>query len=371
MENHTLSFIDKIGRGQKTAIIGTSWAADIIEDCLKRLRPDVQIVCYIDSFKEGEHKGLKIYKPAELVDLKDKIDTVIISTYSRRHLFSLYCDLAGIKNHVIMTKDDMDYLSAKRNEMFSDIFYSDEDKILYKTVSQARVINEDYSQVAELVKPKLEEKIEIYPLEQYFEFVNKDAVKTVIDGGACNLIHSLLFKRNFPNCKKIYAFEPSYELCKNEIYDEFVKMDDTIEIINKGLWKKDAELTFREDTFSPTGSNIVDVNAGVRGNNDNFKTIGVTSIDSFVKQKNIQKLDYIKMDIENAEYDALTGAMDTIKKHRPQMAISIYHTIEQFQDIPELLNKELDDYIFRLGHYTDTWLETVLYAIPKELYLSK
>ena len=74
------------------------------------------------------------------------------------------------------------------------------------------------------------------------------------------------------------------------------------------------------------------------------------------------------MDIENSEMNAVKGALKTIVTQRPQLAISIYHSAEQFLDIPVFLAQNLNNYIFRLGHYSACKLETVLYAIPSEFY---
>ena len=74
------------------------------------------------------------------------------------------------------------------------------------------------------------------------------------------------------------------------------------------------------------------------------------------------------MDIEGAELSTLQGGIETIKKCRPQLAISIYH--QEGKDlitIPLYLKENLENYKFRLGHYSETSSETVLYAIPNEL----
>lgn len=84
-------------------------------------------------------------------------------------------------------------------------------------------------------------------------------------------------------------------------------------------------------------------------------------------EKNKIRPDFIKMDIEGAELAALKGGLKTIKKYRPQLAISIYHSNEDFINIPLFLSENLEEYIFSIGHYTPRITETVLYAIPKEL----
>lgn len=50
--------------------------------------------------------------------------------------------------------------------------------------------------------------------------------------------------------------------------------------------------------------------------------IDTVSIDEYFQN---QKCNYIKMDIEGAEYEALIGGMQVIKRDRPILAISVYH----------------------------------------------
>ena len=94
--------------------------------------------------------------------------------------------------------------------------------------------------------------------------------------------------------------------------------------------------------------------------------INATTMDKFCCNNNIMP-DFIKMDIEGAEMPALEGGMKTIQECRPQLAISIYHSNEDFINIPLYLNKNLKNYHFKLVHYSPWRSETVLYAIPQEI----
>ena len=42
------------------------------------------------------------------------------------------------------------------------------------------------------------------------------------------------------------------------------------------------------------------------------------------------------MDIEGSEVEALKGAVDLIRKNKPQLALSIYHNEDDLVDIPLL-----------------------------------
>lgn len=100
---------------------------------------------------------------------------------------------------------------------------------------------------------------------------------------------------------------------------------------------------------------------------DNHTGTTITvSIDDFVSRNNIPKVDFIKMDIEGAEPLALKGAINTIKKFKPKLAISIYHGMNDFVNIPAWLMELDSDYVFYVGHYKIFDQETVLFAKPRK-----
>jgi FkbM family methyltransferase len=73
---------------------------------------------------------------------------------------------------------------------------------------------------------------------------------------------------------------------------------------------------------------------------------------------------YIKMDIEGAELDAISGARRIIEEHSPVLAICSYHRQDHLWNIPRLINKFNPDYHFFLRpHLLEVW-DLVCYAIP-------
>lgn len=72
----------------------------------------------------------------------------------------------------------------------------------------------------------------------------------------------------------------------------------------------------------------------------------------------------IKMDIEGAEPEALSGAAETIRRHAPRLAIAAYHRGPDLWQLAGLIRSLNPSYEIGLRHYTESGLETVLYAIP-------
>jgi FkbM family methyltransferase len=72
----------------------------------------------------------------------------------------------------------------------------------------------------------------------------------------------------------------------------------------------------------------------------------------------------IKMDIEGAEYDALLGACGLISKHRPGLAISVYHRAEHLWTIPLLVQSWLRGGRHYLRSHAHTGFELIYYWMP-------
>jgi len=90
--------------------------------------------------------------------------------------------------------------------------------------------------------------------------------------------------------------------------------------------------------------------------------IGTRTLDSLVKDQSIRRVDFLKMDMEGSEMAALRGAAQTIRKFRPKLAISIYHSWEDYFTIPRFIRDLRLGYRMYLENYTRSDGETVLYA---------
>ncbi len=72
------------------------------------------------------------------------------------------------------------------------------------------------------------------------------------------------------------------------------------------------------------------------------------------------------MDIEGAEPLALKGAVETIKRFKPKLAIAIYHSMDDFIKIPIWIIELNLGYKLYLGHYTIHSEETIIFAKVEE-----
>lgn len=86
------------------------------------------------------------------------------------------------------------------------------------------------------------------------------------------------------------------------------------------------------------------------------------SIDDYCAWSGLERVDFLKMDIEGSEIAALKGSHETISKWRPKLAICVYHRYDDLWTIPNMIRDLYPFYDLYLDHYTLHAEETVLYA---------
>lgn len=202
----------------------------------------------------------------------------------------------------------------------------------------------------------------IFMLHQYEYGKTSPAIKArrgdyVIDAGGGWGDTALYFAHEVGPEGKVYTFEFTPE--NLEVFDRNIKLNselaDRITVLPRALWERSGE----ECTYSPHGP-ATSLNNGKEGS----MRVTTLSIDDFVKEEKLPKVDLIKMDIEGAELDALRGAEETIRTFKPRLAISVYHKPNDIVDIPLYLNDLGLGYEFFLDHFTIYEGETVLFANP-------
>ncbi len=70
----------------------------------------------------------------------------------------------------------------------------------------------------------------------------------------------------------------------------------------------------------------------------------IISLDDFVSEKNIGKVNFIKADIEGGEVDMLKGASNVLKRYKPKLAICTYHSVNDEKNIEIIIRDSNSEY---------------------------
>lgn len=190
---------------------------------------------------------------------------------------------------------------------------------------------------------------------RYNDLVGVEKGDICFDGGAYIGDTAVYFMKN--GAKGVYAFE-CYEENLQYLKKNIIKLGykDNIHICEKALSDKTGEITFSEMESNITGGSIAIDRGGPE------RKVQAITIDDFCEKEGVYP-NFIKMDIEGAEVKALNGAKKTIQQHRPKLAISIYHTIDDRWKIPLLIYSFVPDYKFYVKR-ASPYGETILFAVP-------
>lgn len=134
-------------------------------------------------------------------------------------------------------------------------------------------------------------------------------------------------------------------------------------IYPKGVWNKDDVLQLSTSPEWASTASSVALDRGGLG-----PKVPLTTIDKLVSELRLPSVDFIKMDIEGAEMQALEGARETVRRFRPRMAISVEHRPTDPDQIPEVVHNLWPDYVSQCGpcaNVNGSIQPDVLFAQPR------
>ncbi len=188
------------------------------------------------------------------------------------------------------------------------------------------------------------------PDEPWAAILHPQTYRVTADLGAYNgdTIRELLC--HAPALREVYAFEPD-----RRSYAKLAAWGEAQEGIvlhahQAGAWSQCGEM--------------YSTDAGGRGSSlaTAGKPVAVASLDAIVGDVTV---DYVKYDVEGAEYEALLGSRQTIARCRPELLVSLYHRGEDLVRLPALLRELCPEYQFYLRRMPGipAW-DVNLYAVP-------
>jgi FkbM family methyltransferase len=172
----------------------------------------------------------------------------------------------------------------------------------------------------------------------------------VVDAGAYQGVTTVIFARKVGPAGHVFAFEPddkNRDSLKRNLEANDVR---NVTIIPKGLWSENTRMQFRQGMHVASAI----IRPWISGlNGDSF--IEVVSLDSEMEKLGIKKIDFVKMDIEGAEVEAIKGLSEIARNNSLSMAIASYHCVNGSKTYA-LLERELPKLGFKNVFTEKDWL---------------
>lgn len=131
---------------------------------------------------------------------------------------------------------------------------------------------------------------------------------------------------------KVVAIEPvpvNVECLRRNLAKEIAA--GKVVVAEKGVWDKEDWLEMSISKTNWAKHSFVRVDPG----KDSKLRLPLTTIDRLAAELGLGKVDYIKMDIEGAERNALAGAQAVLRRDHPRMALCVYHLSDDPAVIPQ------------------------------------
>lgn len=166
-----------------------------------------------------------------------------------------------------------------------------------------------------------------------YVYVRKGDV--VLDCGANLGLYSAVASREGAT---VYAFEPS-----KYIIEKYLRItaeeNPNINIVNMALADKCGEAEFIIEEENLGHSRLKDEEG------KKTEKVIVTTIDDFVRKRELERVDFIKADIEGAEREMLKGAKWVLKHFTPKLSICTYHLPDDPEVLEGIIKEANPDYI--------------------------
>lgn len=276
-----------------------------------------------------------------------------------------YPKLEKLKQELYVVDEDVLSLSMVASDPFDLAYVKDhiqELQSLYWDLQdeKSRQVLEAY--INQKITGRFREMENVWDQIQYFDgdFYDLSRVHCMVDCGAFIGDSFLSFCNKYSEKTGAkfdgiaYLLDPD-GANQQQIRNNCKKYEDNIRPMQLGAWYRQEMLSFQLDEHMRTAGKIVE------GGN---VQIQVDAIDNIVGELPV---DFIKMDIEGSELNALKGAACAIRRCHPILAICVYHKREDLLEIPKYIKALYSDYKLYLRAYGGPYsIELVLYAIAEK-----
>jgi FkbM family methyltransferase len=174
---------------------------------------------------------------------------------------------------------------------------------------------------------------EVFNPKNWHHFVSAETPLTssdaVVDCGAAEGLFSFFAAKT---AARVYAIEPipSWHAALRKTLQQFPN----VELMEVGVGHRVAQMRMTDDEIYSRVSDAGTLEIPIR------------TIDSLFAERNVP-VTFIKADIEGFEFPMLLGAEATIRRHRPKIAMTVYHDPNHFLEMQEYLSNIHGDYRFK------------------------
>jgi FkbM family methyltransferase len=306
-----------------------------------------------DGFARGNlFHGMRVTSYSEAKTLFEDFTVLVAFASSREEVLENVCRIASERTLYIPE------LPVIGDNLFDLAFYTAHKEEL--EASRGLLEDERSREVFDLIlRAKLKGDLDALlagtssPDEDFSEILHPENFRITGDFGAYTGDTALDLLKRAPGIQKIVAAEPD-----PKTFGKLQKNTAGLPVspVHAAIWKEDTTLL-----FTASGGR----GAGVGAVGKKQTEIPALRGDGLFGED--EKVDYLKFDVEGAEFEALEGCKRILSEDRPALLVSCYHRPEDLYRLPLYLKKQYPFYKLYLRRHRGfpAW-DINLYAIPSK-----
>ena len=352
--------LKEIPYGATLAIYGPNVVGRALHRMIAEQRSDLTVFCFLDAFRDGELEGLPLLHPEDTARFIQQVDLVLVTQLDKLDRIA--------KNLALYPSNKVRISYACNFQLFGDFSKKTPPRWSEKVAFVRSKLDSEGQAVWDILTRGIHED-SLFALTRYLQESGKTELNylekagalkdgVILDGGAYDGRNTVDFLASVGTRGRVIAFEPLGFAAFSETVKGAVERFGNVEVEAAGLWSQDGELAFHH---SGAASSFVNHGGAPDAAADR---VPVRSIDSYVAERGLERLDLIKLDVEGAEIEVLKGAAETIETLRPQLAVTIYHGADQYIEVPWHLVRQLERYRFTVDVFSPVGRDAMIYATP-------
>lgn len=323
---------------------------------------NIEVIAFFDIRADllKDIKGIPVYKPDHNIVPEDEKThiPVILTVKPFKPIYDVITETLienGYKN-ITKATDIFDFYSFTENNL------SEFDKINSSIIECAQLLEdeESYKIYKGFITSHATKQYDTFavPTEntKYFDsdFKENRGFQRYIDCGAFDGDTLRDLNQLKGKVEKVALFESDMSTFKEllkTIGDDSQIYAEEMSLYPCGVWS---------DTVKLRANNGMELNSHISDDGDDI--IQCVAIDQVLRGF---RPTFLKIDVEGAEYQALTGARMTITENRPDMVISLYHDLRDIWELPLFIKSWDLGYKFYIRVYGKGGNATMLYAFSE------
>jgi FkbM family methyltransferase len=202
---------------------------------------------------------------------------------------------------------------------------------------------------------------------EIMEYFNPNEGDTVVDVGAHIGLYSLIAAKRVGPSGKVIAIEPDPENFKILKKNILLNQLSNVEALECAVYSTRGKLRLFLPELEQGRTIFNTVMQDRARTSTNFLEVEANTLDNIMDENNIQRVNYLKIDVEGAELEVLKGAVNTLSSNKDLTLLIEVHGDANYKPILEIFEEYKFQIIYENKYYPSNDRHIIAKKIPYEV----